>query len=269
MDVAPEYVVARRVLLDALDALENHVPNLVLVGAQAVYHHTGDTDLLVPLFTTDADLAIDAQGLEGSPEIGDVLRAAGFYSGANPGHWVDARQVAVDLMVVPHQSGRTKTSARAARLPPHDKATARVARGLEPALVDHEIVAMAALEPGDARRVDLKVAGPAALLTAKAIKIVERLDQATAQPDRLRAKDALDAFRIFQAVETEVLAQGVASHAADEHARAVTAEAIEIYRAEASTADGRLAQLAATAAHGDRTVAPSFAALVTELLDEL
>lgn len=269
MDVAPEYVVARRVLLDALAALESHVPNLVLVGAQAVYHHTGDTDLRVPLFTTDADLAIDAHGLEDTPEISDVLRAAGFSPGTNPGHWVDARQVAVDLMVVPHQSGRTKASARAARLPPHDKATARVARGLEPALIDHEIVSMAALEPGDGRRVDLKVAGPAALLTAKAIKIGERLEQAAAQPDRLRDKDALDAFRIFQAVETEVLVQGFASHAADEHAKAVTAEAIEVYRAEASTADGRIAQLAETAAHGDRTVAPSFAALVADLLDEL
>ena len=145
MDVAPEYVVARRVLLDALAALESHVPNLVLVGAQAVYHHTGDTDLRIPLFTTDADLAIDAHSLEDSPELGDVLRAAGFSPGTNPGHWVDARQVAVDLMVVPHQSGRAKASARAAHMPPHDKATARVARGLEPALIDHETVTMTAL----------------------------------------------------------------------------------------------------------------------------
>lgn len=36
-----------------------------------------------------------------------------------------------------------------------------------------------------------------------------------------------------------------------------------------TTADGRVAQLAAAAAHGDRTVAPSFAALEAELLDEL
>ena len=185
MDVAPEYVVARRVLLDALAALESHVPNLVLVGAQAVYHHTGDTDLRIPLFTTDADLAIDAHSLEDSPELGDVLRAAGFSPGTNPGHWVDARQVAVDLMVVPHQSGRAKASARAAHMPPHDKATARVARGLEPALIDHETVTMTTLEPGDGRRVDLKVAGPGALLTAKAIKIGERLEQAAAQPGRL------------------------------------------------------------------------------------
>lgn len=269
MDVAPEYVVARRVLLDAPDARESHLPNLVLVGARAVYHHTGDTDLNVPLSTTDADLAIDALGLEDSPEIGDVLRAAGVSSGINQGHWVDARQVAVDLMVVPHQSGRTKPSARAASLPPHDRATAGVARGFEHALVDHEIVTMAALEPRDSRRMDLEVAGPAAFLTAKAIKIGERLEQSTAQPGRLRAKDAQGAFRIFQAVETTVLVDGFASHAVDEHARAITTEAIEIYRAEARTTDGRIAQLTAAAAHGDRTIAPSFAALVTDLLDEL
>lgn len=33
---APEYVSARRVLLDALTALEGHLDSLVLVGAQAV-----------------------------------------------------------------------------------------------------------------------------------------------------------------------------------------------------------------------------------------
>lgn len=39
-EVAPEYIAARRVLLDALTALEDHLDNLILVGAQAVYHHT-------------------------------------------------------------------------------------------------------------------------------------------------------------------------------------------------------------------------------------
>lgn len=44
-DLAPEYIAARRVLLDALVALEGHLDNLILVGAQAVYHHAGDADL--------------------------------------------------------------------------------------------------------------------------------------------------------------------------------------------------------------------------------
>ena len=65
--VAPEYVAARRVLLDALEAMTDHLPSLILVGAQAVHHHTGKTDLNVPLMTTDADLAIDTRGWRTSP----------------------------------------------------------------------------------------------------------------------------------------------------------------------------------------------------------
>lgn len=40
-DVPQEYVLARRVLLDALDALGPQIEAVVLVGAQAVYLHTG------------------------------------------------------------------------------------------------------------------------------------------------------------------------------------------------------------------------------------
>lgn len=269
MGIAAEYVVARRVLLDALTALEGHLDNLILVGAQAVYHHTGDADLNVPLLTTDADLAVNTHDLADVPEIGSVLRAAGFTPGPNPGHWANVGDVAVDLMVVPHQAGTAKASARAARLAPHEKLTARIARGLEPALVGNSLVTIAALEPGDDRTFGLRVAGPAALLTAKAIKISERLVQADARPDRLKEKDALDAFRIFQAIDTADLVRGFAKHRDDEHAATVTGEAIEIYRAHASTPQGRIAQLAASAAQGDPTVAPAFAVLVNELLTRL
>ena len=269
MDIAAEYVVARRVLLNALAALDGHLDNLVLVGAQAVYHHTGDAELNVPPSTTDADLAIDTRDLGQAPEIGGALRAAGFTPGPNPGHWVNPGDVAVDLMVVPHQAGTSKVAARAARLAPHEKLTARVARGLEPSLVDHTLETIAALEPGDDRFFELRVAGPAALLTAKAIKLSERLRQADTQPDRVKEKDALDAFRILQAIDTSDLVAGIASHRAEEHANAVTVEAIEVYRDHASTSDGRIAQLAAAAAQGDPTVAPAFAALVTELLAAL
>lgn len=265
-DLAPEYVAARRVLLDALAALEGHLDNLILVGAQAVYHHTGAADLNVPLMTTDADLAINATGLADVPEIGEVLRAAGFTHGPNPGHWIAASDVAVDLMVVPHQAGTTRASARAARLQPHDKRTARIARGLEPALLDNERVTITAFETADTRRVDLRVAGPAALLTAKAIKIAERLEQADQQPDRLKEKDALDMFRVLQAVETADLVSGLKAHSADEHAAAVTNEALDLLRAQGSSAQGRIPILAASAAHGDPTVAPAFAALVSQLL---
>lgn len=268
-DLAPEYVTARRVLFDALTALAGHLDNLILVGAQAVYHHAGDADLNVPLLTTDGDLAINTRDLAEVPEIGTVLRAAGFTPGPNPGHWVTNGDVAVDLMVVPHQAGTTRASARAARLAPHEKLTARIARGLEPALVDNEHITLAALELGDSRAFELRVAGPAALLTAKAIKISERLEQADTQPDRLKEKDALDAFRVLQAIDTSELVCGFALHNEDEYAAAVTAEAIEVYRTHASTPQSRIALLATSAAQGDPTVAPAFAALVTDLLSAL
>jgi hypothetical protein len=53
------YVIARRVLLDAFEALVAHRDAIVLVGAQAVYLRTGEADLAVAPFTTDGDLAID------------------------------------------------------------------------------------------------------------------------------------------------------------------------------------------------------------------
>ncbi len=268
-DLVPEYVAARRVLLDALDALGGHLDSVVLVGAQAVYLHTGDAELNVPLMTTDADLVLNAQCLADTPEIGQALRGAGFRPGLNPGHWIAMSDVAVDLMVVPHQAGTTKSGARAAQLPPHERSTARIARGLEPALIDHQLVNIRALEPGDPRTFNLRVAGPAALLTAKAIKISERMRQASSTSDRVKEKDALDVFRILQAVETEELLKGFNHHDADAHAKAASDEAIGIYQMHASTAQGAISRLAAQAAYGDPAVAPSMAVLVVELLREI
>ena len=43
----PEYIAARRVLLDALAALGTHRKAVVPVGAQAIYLHAGEGDLAV------------------------------------------------------------------------------------------------------------------------------------------------------------------------------------------------------------------------------
>ncbi len=58
------YVLSRRVLLDALEALGKHRQAVILVGSQAVYLHVGDADLAVAPFTTDGDLAIVPDDLE-------------------------------------------------------------------------------------------------------------------------------------------------------------------------------------------------------------
>jgi hypothetical protein len=72
------FVLARRVLLDALDALGPHRDAIVLVGAQAVYLRVGEADLAVAPFTTDGDLAIDPTILAEIPPLERALMDAGF-----------------------------------------------------------------------------------------------------------------------------------------------------------------------------------------------
>lgn len=265
----PSYVMARKVLLDALGALSAHGPHLVLVGAQAVYLRTGPSALNVPLMTTDADLAVDTAELLDAPEIGSLLGAIGFTPGTNPGHWVNQEGVAVDLMVVPHQSGRTGKEARAAHLVGHGKRAARVARGLEPALIDNDRIEIRSLDASDGRSISARVAGPAALLVAKAHKIRDRMGQADRQSGRIRSKDALDMLRILQAVETADLVGGFARHRIDAYAWGATTEALAHLSAEAAEDTSALPTQAAQAGGDDPGIAPSFAILVQELLSSL
>ncbi len=61
----PLYVVARSALLDALEAIgEQRDAIIIVIGAQAIYLHTGDAALAVPPFTIDGDLAIDPARLK-------------------------------------------------------------------------------------------------------------------------------------------------------------------------------------------------------------
>jgi len=68
------YILARRVLLDALDALGAHRDAVILVGAQAVYLRTGDADLAVAPYTTDGDLVLDPAILGLTPPLESALR---------------------------------------------------------------------------------------------------------------------------------------------------------------------------------------------------
>ena len=95
----PDYILARRVLLDALDALGSHRDSVILIGAQAVYFHTGRAEIAVAEYTTDADLALDPRALQPHPLLNDVLGTGGFRLGKNPGTWIGASNVEVDLLV--------------------------------------------------------------------------------------------------------------------------------------------------------------------------
>ena len=64
-----EYVAARRVLLDALDALGAQRKAVVLVGAQAIYLRVGAGGVELAPFTTDGDLAINPTMLDDQPSL--------------------------------------------------------------------------------------------------------------------------------------------------------------------------------------------------------
>ncbi|MCB9740464.1 MAG: hypothetical protein H6747_14470 [Deltaproteobacteria bacterium] len=225
------YVIARRVLLDALEALREHRGATILVGAQAIYLHTGAAELGVAEYTTDADLALDPALLAEIPPLEQALEGAGFYrSTSTVGIWKTSRRtsqaididVQVDLLVPATAS--PGAGRRAVRLAGHGVHTARKVDGLEGVLVDQAEHDIASLEPDvDARVVRAKVAGPGALLVAKLFKIHERRRTA-----RANDKDALDVLRVLQAIPTEDLARRVRAILADERSAAAGERSLEL-----------------------------------------
>lgn len=206
LEIDPLYVEARRVLLDALDALAPHLDAVVVVGAQAVYLRTGAIDLAVAPFTTDGDIALDPSRLKNEPTLNDAMDAAGFrlepHDKPEPGIWLMTRHVngkdtdfPIDL-IVPSDFA-VKTGRRGARLGPHGKLAARKIPGLEAAVLDNNILEITSLGDDDDRIVKAKVAGPTALLIAKCHKIQERIEHAL-RTDRVLDKDAGDVYRIMQ-----------------------------------------------------------------------
>jgi hypothetical protein len=216
---------ARSALLDALDALQLHLHALVVIGAQAIYLHTGGAAVALAETTKDSDIALDTRALSDTPLIEDAMREAGFHLDPNfpqPGSWLSAEDIPVDLMV-PASLVRA-TGRRGARIPPHSKHAARRATGLEATIVDHAPMHVAALDPGDSRACTVNVAGPAALLVAKLHKIAERADT----PDRLLDKDAHDLYRLLVAIPTGQLATSLWRLQADPLAGKATRHAIAL-----------------------------------------
>lgn len=211
MNISSPLYVARRVLLDALEALAEHRRALILVGAQAVYAHTDDADLeVIAPYTTDADLSIDPARIADEPTIIAAMSSAGFQlknkggaGGTEPGTWlmttvVDgvATLVPVDLIIP--EAFATGHGRRDARLPGHGPLATRFAAGLEAALLNNEEMPIASLEPEvDSRTATIRVAGVAAVLVAKAHKVGERLTQ-PAKEHRIHAKDCGDVIRLMR-----------------------------------------------------------------------
>ena len=198
-------VLARRGLLDALEALREHQDAIVLVGAQAVYLRTHDAGFSVSAYTMDADLGVDPALLDDEPLLEALMRKAGFglRNGIDPGMWMrrqDNFELEVDLLV----PATLVPGGRGARIPPHDKRAARKVLGLEVAIVDNDVLTVGSLEPDDRRTAEVKVASAAALLVAKAYKLGEREDL---DKSRLLDKDAADVYRLVATADPYAVAE--------------------------------------------------------------
>jgi hypothetical protein len=241
-------VAARSALIDAIEALDDQRDAVIVIGAQAVYLRTGAIDVALAETTKDSDVALDPRALVDNPRIETAMKAAGFYPSANgqPGSWVNSTGIPVDLMVPTALAGVGGPSTRGARLPPHDIRAMRRARGLEAVLVDKEEMEIRALDPADARRVRVRVAGPAALLVAKLHKILERVGT----PRRLNDKDAHDAYRLLRAFDTAPLSDTFSMLLQDDISREVTQEALGQLEELFGTPDALGSQMAGRAEEG-------------------
>lgn len=259
-------VEARAALLDAADALAAHQESIILIGAQAVYLRTGNASFALAEATKDSDIAIDARNLGEAPRLEDAMTQAGFVadpSSGQPGAWLSARGIPVDLMVPEQLAGGS--GRRSVQIPPHGKRAARRAAGLEAAVIDHSPMTVDSLD-GDGRSVVINVAGPAALLVAKMHKLGERVDV----PDRLNDKDAHDCYRLLVASPTEELERTMRSLLDDGLARETTARALEYLQQLFAAGPGALGSMMAGRAEegvGDpAVVSASVAALAQDLL---
>ena len=205
---------------------------MIVIGAQAIYLRTTDAPIAVAEATKDSDIAIDPRNLADAPLIEEAMQRAGFYLDPHknqPGAWLNAAEVPVDLMVPAGDGG---SSARGARIPSHNKRVARRAHGLEATIVDNKWMIIRSLNETDGRLYEVRVAGLASLLVAKLHKIGERAADA---PARLVDKDAHDIYRILVFEPTSSLAADFRQLFADDLAEQATVEAVEMLRIHFAT----------------------------------
>lgn len=223
--IDPAYITARKALLDVLDVFGSHLKSVILVGAQAIYVHTGEAEFAISPFTYDADIAINPSELAAAPKLVDIMLQARFSLTEQPGLYkriTDGAQV--DLLVPAALGGPGR---RGARLGLQGNKSAMKVRGIEGALVDHAPIRITSLDEGDPRSHLVEVAGPAALLVSKVIKVAERT---RGNLRRQEDKDAFDIFRLLRSVKTPHLAAGVTLLIGNGLSSTVTSEAMDTFR---------------------------------------
>ncbi|MCC6812242.1 MAG: hypothetical protein IT381_32775 [Deltaproteobacteria bacterium] len=269
------YVLARQVLLDAIEGLGHHRDAIVLVGAQAVYLRVGEADLAVAPFTTDGDLAVDPTVLTEIPPLEQALQDAGFSPKTKDsvGVWVTHRstrekkdiEIPVDLLVP--ESVSPGKGRRAARLQGHAPNAARIVSGLDGALVDADVMRLSSLQVEDSRAFDVRVAGAAALLVSKVHKINDRSGN-----DRQNDKDALDVLRLLRGTETDDLATRYKKLLADGRSQGAGQKGLALFEAQFAARSGVGVEMAIRSASplvSADEIAASCQALAMDLLSAL
>lgn len=250
------YVQARRVLLDGLEALGEQRQSVIVAGAQAIYLQAGPGNLPIADTTSDGDLALDPELLTDEPTLAGLMEAKGFrlqvLGGApEPGIWeapavlINGTEVRIPVDLIVPAGAAPPGGTRGARLGSHGKRAARKAAGLEAALVDNQRRRVEALDPADTRAIEVRVAGPSALLVAKTHKIADRVR--SGRDDRLADKDASDVLRLAQQFAPEQLAPVLKRLLQDPLASGPTAEALAAFQELFGMTGGRGIAMASTA----------------------
>lgn len=227
-DLEIEVITSRRALIDVITGLSDHREALTVLGGHAVIEVTRNVPSLPPDDSThDGDLGVTPELLSDDPKLSERMIALGYEAARpeRPGVWSPTSQHdreasmrdSVDLIAPMSLARGNLTSGRAirsARLGPHGKHAVSATRGTELSVLDRRLITLRSFDDGPA--VDAYVAGPSALLCAKAYKIHDRLDptEHRRNPDRLRPKDYADLYRLILAITPEeavgVFARGIA-----------------------------------------------------------
>lgn len=224
-----EIVTSRRALIDVITGLSEHREALTVLGGHAVIEVTQGIPALPPDDTTrDGDLGVIPQLLSDDPNITVRMTELGYETARpeRPGVWSPISQRdrdihdrdSVDLIAPMALARGDLTSARrirAARLGAHGKHAVSATHGTELSVIDRQLRTLRSFDGGPT--VDAYVAGPSALLCAKAYKIHDRLDptELRRNADRLRPKDFADLYRLLLVITPQAASAVFARGAAD------------------------------------------------------
>lgn len=226
--IDPGTVLSRRALIDVIVGLSEHLEALTVLGGHAVIEMTWHLDALpVPDTTQDGDLGVAPQLLADSPLLFEKMTELGFEAARpdRPGIWSPIEQrdlppherASVDLIAPRAVAAENiRRPIRAARVGAHGKHSVSATEGTELSLLDRSSRVLRSFDTGPS--VEAYVAGPAALLCAKAYKLHDRMEPSELRRnrERLRPKDFADVYRLLHAISGEEAARVFEQGAADE-----------------------------------------------------